>query len=185
VAFFAVTAAARRPGCAPGRLAWVLPQIVERSQLDGGLGLPRCTPVMLQEYVEHDSEFRVYLVGREVISFAVEKDHPRDIWSRPDRVRVRSAPTPAAVAGAVRALATAWNLSYGAFDFLSDRGEAVFLEMNAHGDWDWFKRKAGVDAVTRAAVRTVRDLHWSAVGGSRPGPVGLLTFLGAGRDAWG
>ncbi|MBT2467023.1 hypothetical protein J7E97_03835 [Streptomyces sp. ISL-66] len=164
----------------PGGLAWFLPRVLEHAELRGGLGVPRGTPVVLQEYVDHDAEFRVYLVGREILSFAVEKDRPRDVWSRPDRVRVRSVETPAAVAGAVRALATAWDLSYGAFDFLSDRGEAVFLEMNAQGDWDWFERKAGVDAVTRAAVRTVRDLHWSATGGSRPGPADLLTFLGAG-----
>ncbi|MGW6687051.1 hypothetical protein [Streptomyces sp. NPDC054961] len=164
----------------PGALSWFLPQVLERSQLSGGLGLPRGTPVVLQEYVEHDAEFRVYLVGREVLCFTVEKDHPGDVWSRPDRVRVRLVETPTAVAGAVAALATAWDLSYGAFDFLSDRGEAVFLEVDAQGDWDWFERKAGVDVVTRAAVRTLRDLHWSAAAGSRPGPVGLLTFLGAG-----
>lgn len=169
----------------PGGLAWFLPQVLERSELGEGLGLPRGTPVVLQEYVDHDGEYRVYLVGREVISFAVEKDRPGDVWSRPDRVRVRAVETPAAVAGAVRALATAWDLSYGAFDFLSDRGEPVFLEVNAHGDWDWFERKAGVDLVTRAAVRTVRDLHWRADGGSRPGPVGLLAFLGAGPEARG
>ncbi|WP_449485103.1 hypothetical protein [Streptomyces avidinii] len=164
----------------PGALSWFLPRVVERSQLGGGLGLPRGTPVVLQEYVDHDLEFRVYLVGRELLAFEVDKELPGDIWARPDRVRVRRVETPPAVAGAVRALATAWDLRYGAFDFLLDRGEAVFLEMNAHGDWDWFERKAGADVVTRAAVRTVRDLHRSAAGGSRPGPVGLLTFLGAG-----
>ncbi|WP_149182518.1 hypothetical protein [Streptomyces sp. TRM49041] len=167
----------------PGRLAWFLPRILERSQLDGALGLPHGTPVVLQEYVGHDAEFRVYVVGGEVIAFEVAKDDPRDIWSRPDRVRVRPAEAPPGVAEAVRALAGMWDLGYGAFDFLLDRGEAVFLEMNAHGDWRWFERKAGVDVVTRAAVRTVRDLHWSAVGGPRPGPVGLLTFLGAARPA--
>lgn len=168
---------------APGRLAWYLPQVLDRSQLTGMPGLPRGTPVVLQEYVEHDAEFRVYFAGGELHAFDVAKAHPRDIWTRPDRVRVRYVRPPAAVASAVRALAGATGLAYGAFDFLCDRGEAVFLEMNAHGDWLWFENKAGVDVVTRAVVRTVRDLHRSAVGDARPAAVDLLAFLGAGAGS--
>lgn len=167
----------------PGRLAWYLPQVLDRSQLAGLPGLPRGTPVVLQEYVEHEAEFRVYIAGGELHAFEVAKAHPRDIWTRPDQVRVRHVRPPAAVAAAVRALAGAAGLVYGAFDVLSDRGEAVFLEMNTHGDWQWFERKAGVDLVTRAVVRTVRDLHWSAVGDPRPAAVNLLAFLGAGSGA--
>lgn len=167
----------------PGRFAWFLPRILERAQLGDMLGLPAGTPVVLQEYVDHEAEFRVYVVGDDVLTFEVAKEDPRDIWSRSDHVRVSAAVTPPAVARAVRALAHAWDLRYGAFDFLLDRGEAVFLEMNAHGDWTWFELKAGVDAVTRAAVRTVRDLHWSAVGATGPRRVDLLTFLGASARA--
>ncbi|WP_329134466.1 hypothetical protein OG552_19035 [Streptomyces sp. NBC_01476] len=166
----------------PGRFAWFLPQVLEEPQLDGALGLPPGTPVVLQEYVDHEAEFRVYLIGSDVLAFEVVKEDPRDIWDRADRVRIRPAAAPPAVTEAVRALARVWELRYGAFDFLVSRGEAVFLEMNAHGDWDWFERKSGVDVVTRAAARTVRDLHWAAVG--RPGPprIDLLAFLGAGSS---
>ncbi|GAA4933655.1 RimK family alpha-L-glutamate ligase [Streptomyces coeruleoprunus] len=172
----------------PAGFAWFLPRVLERSQLRDALGVPWAhggTPVVLQEYVDHDAEFRVYLVGGEVLAFEVAKEDPRDVWCRPDRVRVRRAEAPLAVAEAVRALGAAWNLAYGAFDFLLDRGEAVFLEVNAQGDWHWFERRAGVDVVTRAAVRTVRELHRSAVGDRGPGPVDLLTFLGAGRSVGG
>lgn len=97
---------------------------------------------------------------------------------------VRQVRPPAAVASAARAIARKTGAVYGAFDFLRgrDRGEPVFLEMNAHGDWRWFERKAGVDVVTRAVVRTVRDLHRSAVGDTRPAAVSLLALLSAGRD---
>ncbi|MFI8100517.1 hypothetical protein [Streptomyces sp. NPDC086023] len=168
----------------PGRLAWYLPRVLDHGSLAAGLpGLPPGTPLVLQEYVPHDTELRVYLAGRELHAFEVAKDDPRDIWARPDAVGVRHVPAPPAVAAAARALADSWGLVYGAFDFLSDRGEPVFLEVNAHGDWHWFERKAGVDAVTRAAVRAVRDLHRSALGSARPGPVDLLSFLGAGAPA--
>ncbi|MFJ6934871.1 hypothetical protein [Streptomyces sp. NPDC101132] len=168
----------------PGRLAWYLPRVLDRGSLAAGLpGLPPGTPLVLQEYVAHDTELRVYLAGQEVHAFEVAKDDPRDIWDRPEAVGVRHVPAPPAVAAAARALAGAWGLVYGAFDFLSDRGEPVFLEVNAHGDWHWFERKAGVDAVTRAAVRAVRDLHRNALGRARTAPVDLLSFLGAGAPA--
>ncbi|MCX5396842.1 hypothetical protein [Streptomyces sp. NBC_00102] len=168
----------------PGRLDWYLPQVLDRDRLAGLPGLPRGTPVMLQEYVEHDAEYRVYLAGDEVHAFEVAKEHPEDIWTRPDEVVVRQVLPPAAVASAARAIARETGVLFGAFDFLwdRDRGEPVFLEMNAHGDWAFFERKAGVDVVTRAVVRTVRDLHQAAVGNARPAPVSLLAFLGAGRD---
>ncbi|MER7762987.1 hypothetical protein [Streptomyces sp. NPDC097619] len=161
----------------PGQLAWFLPRILDRPDREALPGLPPGTPVVLQEYVVHETEYRVYLAGGELHAFEVTKADPADLWARPARVHVRHVPPPPAVAAAARALGAAWGLRYGAFDFLWAAGEPVFLEVNAHGDWRWFERKAGVDVVTRAAARTVRDLHWSAAGRRRP-PT-LLTFLGA------
>ncbi|MFE6976032.1 hypothetical protein [Streptomyces sp. NPDC057682] len=106
---------------------------------------------------------------------------PEDVWTRPDTVAVRRAAVPDAVASAVRAPAAGLGLVHGAFDLLRAGDEPVFLEVNAHGDWDWFERRAGTDVVTRAVVRTVRDLHRSVLGGTRPAAVSLLAFLGAGR----
>ncbi|MGW2476300.1 hypothetical protein [Streptomyces sp. NPDC001665] len=164
----------------PGRFDWYLPRVLDRDRLADVPGLPRGTPVVLQEYVEHDAEYRVYLAGGELHAFEVAKERPEDIWARPDEVRVRQVRPPDAVASAARALAGGTGTVYGAFDFLWARGEPVFLEVNAHGDWLWFERKAGVDVVTRAVVRAVRDLHRTAVGDTRPAAVSLLAFLGAG-----
>ncbi|NEC64481.1 hypothetical protein [Streptomyces sp. SID9727] len=165
----------------PGRLAWYLPRVLDRDRLTGVPGLPRSTPVVLQEYVEHDAEYRVYLAGDELHAFEVAKERPEDLWTRPGEVRVRRVRPPDAVASAARALAGDCGAVYGAFDFLWTGEEPVFLEMNAHGDWHWFEREAGTDVVTRAVVRTVRDLHRTAVGDARPAAVSLLAFLGAGR----
>ncbi|MFJ4501765.1 hypothetical protein [Streptomyces sp. NPDC088864] len=167
----------------PGRLDWFLPRVLDRDRLGGpeAARLPHGTPVLLQEYVGHDTEYRVYCAGDEVHAFEVAKERPEDIWDRPDEVVVRRVRAPEAVVAAARALAGEDGAGYGAYDFLWAGGEPVFLEMNAHGDWHWFERKAGTDAVTRAVVRTVRDLHRSAAGGARPEPVSLLAFLGAGR----
>ncbi|HWU07395.1 MAG TPA: hypothetical protein VN520_13630 [Streptomyces sp.] len=168
----------------PGRLTWYLPRVVEDHDPPGAPGVPRGTPVLVQEYVEHEAELRVYLAGDEIVAFDVAKADPRDIWDRPDRVRVRRVAPPPSVTAAVRTLARGWHLRYGAFDFLLAGGEAVFLEMNAHGDWLWYERRAGSDAVTQAAVRMVRDLHRSLTGAPAR-PVDLLAFLGAGATGDG
>lgn len=168
----------------PGVLAWFLPQVVERARLAEVSGFAGA-PVVLQEHVPHDAELRVYVVGGETVAFDVAKEAPGDIWSHPERVGVRLVEPPAPVADAARALAGEWGLTYGAFDFLVDGREPVFLEVNGHGDWHWFERRAGVGAVGEAVARTVRDLHRSLVPEGGPGTrgVGLLAFLGAARGA--
>lgn len=165
----------------PGRIAWYLPRVVERSGLANLPGLPAGAPVVVQEYVAHDAEYRVYLTGDELHAFEVAKEHPEDVWTRPDAVAVRRVPVPDAVASAVRALGADLGVVHGAFDLLRAGDEPVFLEVNAHGDRDWFEHRAGTDVVTRAVVRSVRDLHRSVLGGARPAAVSLLAFLGAGR----
>jgi hypothetical protein len=172
----------------PGRHAWYFPRIVRHPQphprpharpIPG----PRFAgaPVVIEEYVPHDAEFRVYVIGGETHTFEVAKSAPHEIWSRPDRVAVRRVEAPDDVAAAARALARRWDLFYGAFDFLTDRGEPVFLEVNVHGDWSWFERKAGAAVVSQAAVRALRDRHRAlAPRPPRPEPaVDLLAFLGA------
>lgn len=161
-----------------GRMAWYLPRIVERARLADGLGFPNA-PVVVQEFVRHEAEVRAYLVGDELHCFTVDKKHPRHLWTRPESVGVRTLAPPSAVARAVGLLSKAWRVTYGAFDFLIDGGEPVFLEFNEHGDWCWFERRAGDDPVSRAAARTVLRLHRARVGCGQPQGFALLAFLGA------
>lgn len=162
----------------PGRLSWFHPRIVpadrwrDFARTDRG-GVPR----VVQEYVAHSAEIRLYLVGGQAYAFSVSKESPQDIWLRPSRVTVRPTAPPPAALRAAEALARTWNIRYGAFDFLIDADGPVFLEVNAHGDWRWYESKAGVAAVSGLVGRTVADLHRSAAG-QGPGP-DLLTFLGA------
>ena len=116
-------------------------------------------PAVVQEYVEHASEHRVYYADGGVFAFTVDKPAPDSLWTDPARVTVRPARCPEHLAGIVRSLSRAWGLRYGAFDFLVTRSnEPVFLEVNADGDWLWFERKAGSDPVSFMAMTMVADL---------------------------
>ncbi|MFC9486628.1 RimK family alpha-L-glutamate ligase [Streptomyces hydrogenans] len=155
-------------------LAWFLPEIVERP---AQRFLTATAPVVVQEYVKHHAEQRLYVVGDEVHAFDVAKTSPQAPWTAPETVRVRSVPPDPGACEAALRLAAHWGLAYGAFDFLLDGDGPVFLEMNADGDWHWFERRADTNPVTIAAIRLLHGLHDRAVGADAVHPLEITTFL--------
>lgn len=146
----------------PGRLYGVFPQVLDRSATASrpAPGLP----VVVQRYVPHEAEYRVYYVGGTLLTFEVRKPRPATPWLDPAAVRVRAVLPPAPVAEAVECLAELWGLRYGAFDLLVDRAGPVFLECNPDGDWRWFETRARSRSVSAAVALLVRSLHLSAGG---------------------
>lgn len=170
----------------PGRLSGVFPVIAGHAE---PLSAPwPGTPVIAQEYVEHDAEFRVYYVDGEVLGFQVSKEAPADLWLAPDRVEVRPIDLPPQVIAAASLLATGLALRFGAFDFLLRGGTPVFLEVNPDGDWRWAEEKAGREQVTMAVSRMLRRLHEEALarelpaGCRRAASFDLLRFLSSGSS---
>jgi hypothetical protein len=162
----------------PGRLTGRFPVIVARRELSGEPG--GGPPVIVQEYIEHDTELRVYYLNGQLHGFEIEKGSPADLWTAADQVGVRHVSPPAPVAAATRQLALAMSLRYGAFDFLVRDGSPVFLEVNPDGDWQWAERKARTSAVTLGAARMLADLHRAAIpAGHGAPPLDLLAFLTA------
>jgi hypothetical protein len=150
----------------PDSRTWAgcLPQLVDEAtapagpavRTDGG-GAPR--PVVVQEYVAHDRELRVYYLNGGICAFQVTTPDPSAFWVRPDAVTVSRTDCPQAAAAAVRALCAAWGLRFGAFDLLmSPAGEPVLLEVNPDGDWLWYERKARWHGVSFMATAMVREL---------------------------
>jgi hypothetical protein len=141
----------------PGRLSGVFPVAVNSLELRSA---PRPgPPVIVQEYVEHDTELRVYYVDGQVHGFEVGKEAAADLWLAVDRVTVRPMELPATVVSATKMLARGLSLSYGAFDFLLHGDMLVFLEVNPDGDWLWAEAKAQTAPVTRAVAQMLCELH--------------------------
>jgi len=140
-----------------------LPQVVDRSGEPPPWATSR-TPVIVQEYVEHVQELRVYYLDGAVCAFDVKKPSPAAIWLLPTQVEIGHTSCPYAVEALVHTLAAEWGLRYGAFDLLvTATGELVFLEVNADGDWLWFEGRADWRGVTFMAAAMVRDLHVRAL----------------------
>lgn len=159
---------------APGRLTGAFPVVVPRASLAGWP--PGGPPVIVQEYLPHDAELRVYAVHGHLHGFAVTKAAPADPWLNRARLGARLVDLPAAAAVAAHALAAAFGLRYGAFDFLVRDGAPVFLEVNPDGDWSWAETLSGTAPVTAAAARMLCDLHRARLPAG-PGAFSLLGFL--------
>lgn len=155
----------------PDRRNWpaCLPSIADREELvrgpgaagpaGGGGAAADGRPVVVQEYVPHGRELRVYHLDGGICAFEVRKPHPSSLMTDPDGVTVTRVDCPRPAADAVRTLCAAWNLRYGAFDLLvPGTGDPVFLEANPDGDWLWFERKARWHGVSFMAAVMVREL---------------------------
>jgi hypothetical protein len=168
----------------PGRLSGVFPVIV--THRDPLPALRPSIPVIVQEYVDHDCELRVYYVNGEVLTFQVRKESPADLWLASDRVQVREVEPPGLVVSATRRLAAGLALRFGALDFLLRDGSPVFLELNPDGDWRWAEDKSATTQVTMAVARMLRRLHLQArdhrlpAGGRPADSFDLLRFLSPG-----
>ncbi|KAB8194175.1 hypothetical protein FH608_018565 [Nonomuraea phyllanthi] len=148
----------------PGTLDGVFPRVWTRAGLAAHRAPPETPPLVVQEYVRHEAEYRVYFVRGRQIALQVGKPAPDAIWRDRESVTVREADHPLEVAALVSCLAARWRLDYGAFDVLLTAGGPVFLEVNADGDWRWYETRAGVRAISRTIALTLRDLHLSAGG---------------------
>ncbi|MEU4380505.1 ATP-grasp domain-containing protein [Micromonospora echinofusca] len=143
----------------PERWASHLPVVLDAATATGHPG----RPVVLQEYVEHAAELRVYHLDGGLCAFQVRQPTPAARWTDPDVVTVTRVECPAAVAAAVRTLATAWGLRYAAFDLLlTSAGEVVLLEANPDGDWLFYQRRAGWTGMSFLAAVMVRQLFVEA-----------------------
>ncbi|MGY1497424.1 hypothetical protein ACW4TU_12640 [Streptomyces sp. QTS52] len=154
----------------PDRRNWpsCLPSVVDRDAMtsDGTSQHPATrdrasggSPVVVQEYVPHARELRVYHLDGGICAFEVRKPDPASTWTDPDSVTVTRVDCPPAPADIVRTLCAEWKLRFGAFDLLvSDTGEPVFLEANPDGDWLWFESKARWHGVSFMAAVMLREL---------------------------
>jgi hypothetical protein len=157
----------------PGLLSGVFPTVVRREELSGLVR--QGSPLIVQEYIEHDTELRVYYVDGQLHGFDVGKTAPADPWLATDRVTARPIALPDTVARAANLLAQAMSLRFAAFDFLLRDQTATFLEVNPDGDWRWLETKAAQYPVTWAAGRMLSRLHHGTC--ARPAPFNLLAFL--------
>lgn len=132
----------------------------ELAAMGGGNSLRLC-PACFQEYVEKDSEFRVYVLGNRVIPFEIlSQADPQTLvdWRRyplrkgpagleidTDRWICRPAKLPEREEELCRRIVKRLGLHYSALDLIKmPSGRFVFLEANFGGAYHWLETLTGV-----------------------------------------
>ena len=138
----------------PGHLVGLAPRRVSRAALMQG-NTVEPAPVMVQEFLPSSQELRVYIVGGELITYAVIKPSPESLWEGDPAVYARTVPTPPDLERPLARLADTWGLDVAAFDLLDTPDGPVFLEVNSACDWLWSERLAGDAAVSRRVTELV------------------------------
>lgn len=129
--------------CPPGVLHGTFPRRLRRSE-SHQLGTEPA-PLIVQEYVDHVHELRVYALAGEFVTYQVSgKSSASDLWISPESVSVTPYVLDSFQLEMMRRLVLEMRLDFGALDFLVTRdGELVFLEANLIGDWRFYEKCAG------------------------------------------
>ena len=119
-------------------------------------------PSYVQRYIEKRFEYRIMVIGREVISCRMSSQETEKTsvdWRHYDLDNTphEDIPVPGEVAVKLLDFMSQINLRYGAIDMIeTPGGDFVFLEVNPSGQWDWINNLAGLDipgAVGRMLVQ--------------------------------
>ncbi|WP_084964879.1 ATP-grasp domain-containing protein [Thermoactinospora rubra] len=161
----------------PGTLEGIFPCVRSRADIQSRDRLPETSPLVIQEYVRHEAEYRVYFIQGKLITLEVRKPSPDAVWRDQESVQVRETKDVPEVAALVTCLAARWKLHFGAFDVLLADDGPVFLEVNFDGDWRWYERRAGVRSISRTIACAIRDRHRHAGGRVDRSGAGLLPLM--------
>jgi hypothetical protein len=138
----------------PGNLIGIAPRRLTRHELMQ-TELVEPAPMMVQEFLPSEREFRVYLVGGQLITYTVTKPSPESLWEGDSAVYVRAVQTPPELEGPLLHLAQEWGLDVAAFDLLDTPDGQVFLEVNPACDWLWSEMLAGDKRVSERVAAVV------------------------------
>lgn len=118
-------------------------------------------PVYVQEYIRKRYEYRVMVIGNEVLSCRIDSqasEKTRVDWRHYDfsRVEHMGAELPHDIQTRLLSLMDRLKLKYGAIDLIeTPEGEFVFLEVNPSGQWHWIAVLAGLP-IPEAVARMLR-----------------------------
>lgn len=121
-------------------------------------------PIMAQEYVEKNLEFRVTIVGQDIFTCAIhsqDSERTKEDWRRYDfeNVKHESYDLPEDVKNSLLKFMQLCHLTFGAIDMvLTPEGEYVFLEVNPSGQYIWIENLAKLPISRSIAENLARGL---------------------------
>lgn len=103
------------------------------------------SPVYFQEYMPKDYELRVTVVDDKFYSVRIDTNEKVD-WRKKGSVNFYSIyELPENIKQKCLEMMKICNLKFGAFDFIVNEGEYIFLEVNPNGQWYWLEEALKLD----------------------------------------
>jgi glutathione synthase/RimK-type ligase-like ATP-grasp enzyme len=135
----------------------VFTSVVTQADLGSDAALSAC-PTTYQRLVEKAFDLRVTLVGERAFGCRIHSQERADAridWrARRGDLRVEACEVEPQLADRCRSLARRLGVEFAGMDFVvTPEGEAVFLEVNAAGQWAWFQENAGLPIAEAIAAR--------------------------------
>ena len=97
-------------------------------------------PLMLQKYIAHDTEFRVYIADEACLVLQMDKVVHGGVDYRliePHDLNAFASKVPATIEEILRTIMHALGLRYCCFDIAYDGADYWLLDVNPNGSWDW------------------------------------------------
>lgn len=120
-------------------------------------------PIIIQEYIPHTYEIRVYMIGNQIIAYQVcGRNTAEELWTAAEKIHIEPFELPTYVMKSLYIFKSKMKFDIGAIDLLIDNNSKyVFLEVNLSADWHYYEKKAKNNQVSAAVqdfiVRSVRN----------------------------
>lgn len=122
----------------------------------------RACPIFTQEYIEKRYEYRVMVIGTQVLACRIDSQASlmtKIDWRHYDFDNVEHvrAELPIEVQQSLRRFMREIDLNYGAIDLIeTPGGDFIFLEVNPCGQWGWIEHYAGL-SIPQAVVSMLKQ----------------------------
>lgn len=133
-----------------GRLKGTFPVVMSRRQLKKNEDEP--VPIMIQEFIPHMHEIRVYMIDKQIIAYRVGgRNAAEELWTTTEKIYVEPFTLPIRIVKSLQLFKTRMKFDIGAVDLLIDNNfNYVFLEVNLSGDWHYYEKKSEDKRVSNA-----------------------------------
>ena len=102
-------------------------------------------PAYFQKFIDKDFDLRVTVVGQNIFPVKINSTDKVD-WRHPGaKLSYEKFEISHSVREMCLKLLRDFGLRFGCIDFVSQRGELYFLEVNANGQWLWLEEELGID----------------------------------------
>jgi len=132
--------------------------IIQTNYVDPSFGFKglELAPSYFQEYVDKDYELRVTVVHDQFFPVRIETTEKVD-WRKAKKGNIQYFKDilPDNIKSLCLQMMRLLSLKYAAFDFIVSKGQYVFLELNANGQWAWLEQELNLsisDSIIRYLV---------------------------------